>query len=317
MEKDKNMSSKTIEKINKEKKFEKFETIVALPIPQKMALEGVVGLFQNNRYTVSIKIVNSDAFVGPDGNPSRLSHLTIIDKYGKGIPYVDRVRIKNELCGRNAEMVELYPGEWRDQVSWNHYHFWCLPIGAMFPLGFVPDNMEKSIMESGGAVGDNIGIKQEDLELYVISVSGIVEVFSDVEDAAQMYTDAGNDVVPDGEVIPLVNAPVEGAENVAWSLKARSKMLNIVGRYSNSIPEAMVSNILPSDESDNSGDPAIYENGPDMIEDSIVMPEEMRYGIEEKVRRRNEIVREASEAAAKGIESINDSIDTVDNISVK
>jgi hypothetical protein len=45
-------------------------------------------------------------------------------------------RIKNEICGPDAEAVELYPAENRLVDEANSYWLWCLPPGERWPLGF-------------------------------------------------------------------------------------------------------------------------------------------------------------------------------------
>lgn len=45
-------------------------------------------------------------------------------------------RIKNELCGREREAVELFPADSRLMDSANQYHLWVLPEGQAFPFGY-------------------------------------------------------------------------------------------------------------------------------------------------------------------------------------
>jgi len=45
-------------------------------------------------------------------------------------------QIKNELCGFEAEAVELFPADARLVDTANHYWLWCLPPGERFPFGF-------------------------------------------------------------------------------------------------------------------------------------------------------------------------------------
>lgn len=44
--------------------------------------------------------------------------------------------IKNDICGVDAEGVELYPKEDRKMDGANQFHIWVLPPGQGFPFGF-------------------------------------------------------------------------------------------------------------------------------------------------------------------------------------
>lgn len=44
-------------------------------------------------------------------------------------------QIKNDVCGPEAEAVELYPAESRLVDQANQYHLWVLPPGERFPFG--------------------------------------------------------------------------------------------------------------------------------------------------------------------------------------
>ncbi len=44
--------------------------------------------------------------------------------------------IKNKLCGKEREAIELYPAESRLVDSSNQFHLWVLPEGEKFPFGY-------------------------------------------------------------------------------------------------------------------------------------------------------------------------------------
>lgn len=44
--------------------------------------------------------------------------------------------IKNKLCGKEREAIELYPSESRLVDSSNQFHLWVLPEGEKFPFGY-------------------------------------------------------------------------------------------------------------------------------------------------------------------------------------
>jgi len=48
----------------------------------------------------------------------------------------DKQRIKDQLAGRDAEAVELYPALDRLVDGANQYHLWCLRPGLKYPLGW-------------------------------------------------------------------------------------------------------------------------------------------------------------------------------------
>lgn len=91
----------------------------------------------NSIYQVFIKRYEWPALLGDDGKPVELTHLSIKRRDRKPArDWRDFQRIKNEVCGREAEGVELYPAESRLVDAANQYHLWCLPEGIKFPLGF-------------------------------------------------------------------------------------------------------------------------------------------------------------------------------------
>jgi hypothetical protein len=60
----------------------------------------------------------------------------------------DLQRIKNELCGREREAVELFPSDKRLMDSANQYHLWVLPEGQLYPFGYW-DRIVSEISEHG------------------------------------------------------------------------------------------------------------------------------------------------------------------------
>lgn len=46
-------------------------------------------------------------------------------------------QIKNDLCGKDREAVEIYPTEDRLVDEQNMFHLWVLPKGSQFPFGFM------------------------------------------------------------------------------------------------------------------------------------------------------------------------------------
>jgi hypothetical protein len=52
------------------------------------------------------------------------------------VPWTHKQQIKNDICGKEAEAVELFPAHSRLVDSKNQYHLWVLPIGEKFQIGF-------------------------------------------------------------------------------------------------------------------------------------------------------------------------------------
>jgi len=91
--------------------------------------DGVEGhLLENNRY----QVIRREYVSGPFGE---FVHLTIRNRDGSARhEWQDFQRIKNELVGKEAEAVELYPAESRLVDVANHYHLWVFPA-YRFPFG--------------------------------------------------------------------------------------------------------------------------------------------------------------------------------------
>jgi hypothetical protein len=89
-------------------------------------------LYRNSRYQVYARRVEAHA-----GWPV-MTHLSYkrLD-HGIFIPYRDKMRIKDELVGRDCEGVELLPARSREVDLANEYHAWIFRDPTMrFPFGF-------------------------------------------------------------------------------------------------------------------------------------------------------------------------------------
>lgn len=104
-------------------------------------------VFLNNKYQVTLKVL--PRLNDPD--PAKaLRHLSIkrIDKAAIH-DWRDLQRIKNDICGPEAEALELYPAETRLVDTSNQYHLWVIPerIGVGYN--------ERCIMEA-----EDFGVRQ-------------------------------------------------------------------------------------------------------------------------------------------------------------
>lgn len=135
-----------------------------------LKLAGVTGarVWINSRYQVVERVFD-------DGPFGEMRHLSIRRLDRKSIrSWRDFQRIKNELVGKEAEGVELFPAESRLVDAATQYHLWVFP-SLKFPFGF---DEGRWITGAGGA-----GAKQEPFEpgakpsdaLSPEAVEGIIE----------------------------------------------------------------------------------------------------------------------------------------------
>jgi hypothetical protein len=99
---------------------------------RQTGIELVKEVWENDKYLVWEYV--------PDGN---IVHLGIVSKLAKrgeplaNIPWNDKQEIKNQLCGREVEAIELFPAESRMVDTFNMYHLWCDRTPAFrFPYGW-------------------------------------------------------------------------------------------------------------------------------------------------------------------------------------
>lgn len=92
-----------------------------------------VRAYMNNIYQVWVYECPSST------DPTRppLTHLSI-KRHDRGAAKDWRhfQRIKNEICGKECEGVEIYPAESRLCDTSNQYHLWVLPVGMGIPFGY-------------------------------------------------------------------------------------------------------------------------------------------------------------------------------------
>lgn len=64
-----------------------------------------------------------------------VTHACIRNRDNADIPWSEKQRIKNELFGRNATAIEVFPSEDKLVDKANMYHLWILPEGFELPFG--------------------------------------------------------------------------------------------------------------------------------------------------------------------------------------
>lgn len=72
--------------------------------------------------------------------------------------------IKNQICGHEAEAVQLYPAESRLVDGSNQYHLWVLPLGMRFPFGFPGRLIAETPLQGGKQRAWPKNMKPHDLE---------------------------------------------------------------------------------------------------------------------------------------------------------
>lgn len=91
-------------------------------------------VWKNDTYQVSKRLIHSTVH----GEPPMV-HLSIKRIDRKSVTdWRDKQRIKNQLCGEEVEMIELYPAESRLVDTANQFHLWgILDPEYRFPFGWM------------------------------------------------------------------------------------------------------------------------------------------------------------------------------------
>lgn len=113
----------------------------------------------NSRYQVQVRFLDA-----PRGFPPMV-HLSIkTHSKSERHDWRDFQRIKNELCGTEAEGVELYPAEKRLMDEANQFHMYVIAPGNRFPFG----EQERTVMTPADLASDPaaIGARQRDFERH-------------------------------------------------------------------------------------------------------------------------------------------------------
>lgn len=96
-------------------------------------LEGDIGIFINDIYTVIVRVMI-------DG----IIHLSFRNNDNSTeIPWTHKQQIKNDICGRETEAIEIFPAMSRIVDTCNQFHLWVYPEGYIIPTGFPADTKNK------------------------------------------------------------------------------------------------------------------------------------------------------------------------------
>jgi hypothetical protein len=106
-------------------------------------------VFLSDKYQVNIR----ESRQASDLDWPPMLHLSIKRRDKEPIhDWREMQEIKNALCGKEAEGVELYPAESRLTDTANQYHMWVLKGQIKFPFGFF-DGRNVTGVEDAVAVG--------------------------------------------------------------------------------------------------------------------------------------------------------------------
>lgn len=111
-------------------------TLNGRPLPPEVGMT----MWKNNLYTVTVK----DDIVPPWGV---VRWLSIKRNDRRPIhDWRDLQAIKNELCGKEIEAVEIYPASARVMDTANQYHLWAFMDGRRLPFGI---HDERLVLDDG------------------------------------------------------------------------------------------------------------------------------------------------------------------------
>jgi hypothetical protein len=100
-------------------------------------------------------------------------HLSIRRKDRKPCrDWRDFQQIKNELCGKEREAVELYPAESRLIDTANQFHLWVMPAGVLMPMGYFFGRHVTDDLKIPGAVQRPLNTHKEGSDCQHIFMDG-------------------------------------------------------------------------------------------------------------------------------------------------
>jgi len=255
--------------------------------PDDAEEQGIVAMFENNRYGVILKVTQSMGWqmLGPDNKPMpmEIMHVIIVSSDKKhGPPWKDVQRIKSEILGDNVEALELYPSEARriENIPDHQTHLWVLPPGEFLPVGLIPKDMQERI--DGGIV-----VVDDELEVFVVEDGDFYQVFANEQDARNGY---GDKDMPGGAFTKIEDANEEG-EGVVWSESAKMMMANIFAKADalsgdNSDAVTVDTNGPKTEQDEIEENIGVSDESPNSDEEGVMMPEFMAMGVEQMQKER-------------------------------
>ena len=105
----------------------------------------------NEKYQVNVlRGENCDQYIHMEDFKGKCDYLSIKTINKEPIhDWRDLQQIKNELCGKDREALEIYPAESRLVDTANQYHLWVIPKDAQIPFGFTQREVITKEQEGG------------------------------------------------------------------------------------------------------------------------------------------------------------------------
>jgi hypothetical protein len=145
-----------------------------------------------------------------------MMHLAVQER-GRPLIWEEMLQVVREVCGAEAEAVELFPALRRELRGERARHLYSFINGEEWPIGIVPDH-EIRRRERTNAAAEKVGefLKEKAIVFNMpTEEGGKIRVFRDVADAAAEQLEAAT--LREGLV-----AAVPEDENVEWSPAAQA-----------------------------------------------------------------------------------------------
>tara|TARA_R100000742_G_C4278146_1_gene100661 strand:+ start:625 stop:1137 length:513 start_codon:yes stop_codon:yes gene_type:complete len=105
----------------------------------------------NDKYQVNIlRGKDCDQYIHMEDFKGKCDYISIKTLDKKPIhDWRDLQEIKNELCGKEREALEIYPSEHRLVDTANQYHLWVIPKDTQIPFGFTHREVHTKVQDGG------------------------------------------------------------------------------------------------------------------------------------------------------------------------
>jgi hypothetical protein len=170
---------------------------------------------ENSRCAV-VGWLHANPFVPPGEQGAPMMHLAVQER-GRPLIWEEMLQVVREVCGAEAEAVELYPALRRELRGERARHLYSFINGEEWPIGIVPEH-EIRRRERTNAAAEKVGefLKEKAIVFNMpTEEGGKIRVFRDVADAAAAQLEAAT--LREGLV-----AAVPEDEHVEWSPAAQA-----------------------------------------------------------------------------------------------
>jgi hypothetical protein len=184
------------------------------PLAPAQPPEGAVYAGENARCEVRAWQEPCPFVAGQQQSP--MTHIVVAER-GRPLVWEEALAVVREVCGPDAEAVELYPALRRELRGERCRHLYALPPGMEWPIGMLPE-FERKRRECEQAVLERVNDFLADKTVVFAepaAAGGKFRIFRDVADA----TAAG---VVDVELRPALVAAAPDDDSTEWSAAARA-----------------------------------------------------------------------------------------------